>query len=101
MRLPKTGKKHEPDLVIYSAYPETFKTFEMRPAVAWERWLGKKGEKRRRPVRMVTVTEEHFYELLDSSPYGYYIQCKSAQAGSLSTWLEGLIDRLETDNEDD
>ncbi len=92
MRLPKTGKKHEPDLIIYGK--------KMRPAVAWERWVGKKSEKRRRAVRMVTITEDHFKELLDKDAdheYGYYVQCKSTQAGSLSTWLEGLVERLEKD----
>lgn len=93
MRLPKTGKKNEPDLVIYpdddlDAY---------RLAVAWERWRGKKREGRRSATRMFIVDEETFYEMLDFYPYGWYVQCKSTQAGSVSTWLEGLRERINED----
>lgn len=85
-RYPKTGTKHEADVIIEGQH--------MRPAVAWERWVGKKSAGRRRAVRMVTITENHFEELLDKDAqelYGYYVQCKSTQAGSLYAWLEGLI----------
>ena len=91
-RTAKTGKKHEPDLVIAGT--------EMRPAVAWEKWVGRKGQGRRRAVRMVAIPEYHYGELLaldTEHRYGYYVQCKSTQAGSLHTWLEGLIERIETD----
>lgn len=94
MRMPKTGKKHEPDLMITGT--------NMRPAVAWEKWSGKKSDGRRRATRMVTFTEDHFKELLDldvDNVYGYLVQCKSTQAGALSTWLEGLIDRMEQDGD--
>lgn len=85
-RLPKTGIKHEPDVLI----PGRHKL----PAVAWERWIGKKKEGRRRAVRMVAIPEEAFNKLLDNDTdheYGWYVQCKSTQSGSLSSWLEGII----------
>lgn len=86
-RLPKTGIKHEPDVLIPGKH--------RRPAVAWERWEGKKKDGRRRAVRMVTITETHFYELLaldKEHTFGYYVQNKSTQSGSLSNWLTGLAD---------
>ena len=85
-RLPKTNTKHEADVVI--------KGTQMRPAVTWERWIGKKGDGRRHAVRMVGLTEEHWIELLGEDTevcYGYWVQCKSTQALSMSTVLEGLI----------
>lgn len=86
VRQAKAGQKNEADVRI-SGFP-------MRPAVAWERWIGKKNDGRRRAVRMVTITEEHFIELLDADEdacYGYWVQCKSAQTISMSAVLEGLI----------
>lgn len=90
IRLAKAGQKHEADIRIYGA--------SMRPAVAWERWIGKKNDGRRRAVRMVTITEDHFIELLDASDdacYGYWVQCKSTQSLSLSATLEGLINWIQ------
>jgi hypothetical protein len=98
MRLPKTGKKNEPDiLVIPKAGMIDADTSAFRLAVAWERWNGKKKDGRRRATRMFAIPEETFYELLDRSEFGWYIQAKSTQAGSLSTWLEGLAERIEQD----
>ncbi len=91
-RLPKTGKRHEPDLFIAGT--------NRRPIVAWERWVGKKKDGRRRARRMIVMTEAHFKELLEldtEGKYGYYVQAKSTQAGSISNWIEGLIGRLEQD----
>ena len=87
-RLAKTGVKHEADVKISG--------IKMRPAVAWERWVGKMGDdrNRRRAVRMVTITEAHFFELIskdEQAEYGYWVQCKSTQTLSLSNILEGLI----------
>ena len=84
-RLAKTGVKNEADVKI----PGT----NMRPAVAWERWVGKKGKGKRRAIRMVAITEAHYYELLtrdERAEYGYWIQCKSTQALSLSATMIGL-----------
>lgn len=91
-RLAKTGKKHEPDVKIPGVH--------MFPAVAWERWTT--AGSRRKATRMVVLTEENFYLLLGldkDQKYGYYVQCKSTQAGSLSAWLEGLRERLKDDGE--
>jgi hypothetical protein len=66
----------------------------MRPAIAWEKWIGKKGDGRRRAVRMVTIPEEHFNELLDldgEARFGYYVQAKSRQSLSLYVMMEGLV----------
>ncbi len=84
-RLAKTGVKNEADVRIPG--------FNMRPAIAWERWVGRKSKGKRRAVRMVAVTEEHYYELLardERAEYGYWIQCKSTQSLSMSATMEGL-----------
>ena len=84
-RLAKTGVKNEADVAIAG--------INKRPAIAWERWVGKKSKGKRRAVRMVAITEEHFYELLKVQKvpvYGYWIQCKSTQALSLSATMKGL-----------
>ena len=84
-RLAKTGVKNEADVAISG--------INKRPAIAWERWVGKKGKGKRRAVRMVAITEEHYYELLtrdERAEYGYWIQCKSTQALSLSATMIGL-----------
>ena len=86
-RLAKAGQKDEADVRIPG--------IKMRPMVAWERWVGKKGDdrNRRRAVRMVTITEAHFFELIDKdekAEYGYWVQCKSTQSLSLSRTMEGL-----------
>ena len=42
---------------------------------------------------MVTITEAHFFELIDKdekAEYGYWVQCKSTQSLSLSRTMEGL-----------
>lgn len=93
MRLPKTGVRHEPDLFI--------KGKKMRPLVAWENWVGRKGDGRRRAVRMVTMTEDHFYELVELdklAEYGYYVQAKSTQSLGLRATLEGLSDWMNDGN---
>lgn len=94
MRLPKTGKKNEPDVFIAGK--------NRRPMVAWEKWIGKKGKGRRRARRMIILTEEHFKELLaldTEARYGYFVQAKSTQAGSINNWIEGLIERLREDGD--
>lgn len=91
MRLPKTGKKMEPDVFIPGA--------NRRAAVAWESWHRPDPPAwgpypRRTARRMVTITEEHFFELLaqdTESNFGYWVQCKSSERLSMRTILDGLL----------
>ena len=89
-RLAKTGTKHEADVRIGGK--------NKRPVIAWERGVGKKIDGRRRAVRMVVITEQHFYELLDKdtfAEYGYWMQNKSTQNLNLSETMEGLEQWIE------
>lgn len=83
-RLAKTAIAHEPDVFIPGA--------NRRAAVAWEHW--QTGGGRRKARRMVTITFEHFLELLASDEdfkWGYYVQCKSTQRMNMRTIMDGLL----------
>ena len=87
-REPKTGIKHEPDVFIPGR--------EMHAALTWENWVKAQTSKglRRRAVRMVVISEEHFNELLALDlhrRYGYHVQCKSTQVLSVRSIFEGLV----------
>ncbi len=85
-REPKTGIKHEPDVFIPG--------LTMRAALTWENWIKTPGNKKRRAVRMVVIEESHWFELMaldKERVFGYHVQCKSTQALSVRTILEGLL----------
>lgn len=95
-REPKTGTKHEPDVYIPGS--------RKRAVVAWENWKKEDGKKRRTARRMVTLTEQHFFELLANdtdAQFGYHVQCKSTQALSLRTILDGLLEWMKANGKEE